>query len=101
MKSVTLLSMFLLLLLDCCSTGEKQIGSNFYQQISVLPFIEGKTQYLMSPFVTAGDRVYIGTDLLGIRQRDHLVRTPFNISVPVSGKFSPCTNRALVETHEL
>ena len=59
MKKVTLLSVLLLLLLDYCSTGEKQIGSNFYQQISGLPYIEGKTQYLMSPFVTAGDRVYI------------------------------------------
>jgi len=59
MRKVTLLSVLLLLLLDYCSTGEKQIESNFYQQISGLPYIEGKTQYLMSPFVTTGDRVYM------------------------------------------
>jgi len=59
MKKITFVSVLLLLLLDCCSKGEKQIGSNFYQQISGLPYLEGKTQYLMSPFVTAGDRVYI------------------------------------------
>ncbi len=59
MKKITLLSMLLLLLLAYCSTGEKQTGSNFYQQTSGLPYIEGKTQYLTSPFVTAGDRVYM------------------------------------------
>jgi glycogen debranching enzyme len=59
MKKITLLSVLLLLLLDYCSTGEKQTGSNFYQQTYGLPYIEGKTQYLTSPFVTAGDRVYI------------------------------------------
>jgi glycogen debranching enzyme len=59
MKKITLLSVLLLLLLNYCSTGEKQIGSNFYQQTSGLPFIEGKAKYLTSPFVTAGDRVYI------------------------------------------
>jgi glycogen debranching enzyme len=59
MKKITLLSGLLLLLLDYCSTSEKQGGSNFYQQTSGLPYIEGKTQYLTSPFVTAGDRVYM------------------------------------------
>jgi len=59
MKKITLLSVLLLLLLNYCSTWEKQIGSNFYQQTSGLPFIEGKAKYLTSPFVTAGDRVYI------------------------------------------
>jgi hypothetical protein len=49
----------MLLLLAYCSPGEKQKRSNFYQQTSGLPYIEGKTQYLTSPFVTAGDRVYI------------------------------------------
>jgi len=37
----------------------RQEKKQLYQQISGLPFIEGKTQYLMSPFVTAGDRVYM------------------------------------------
>jgi glycogen debranching enzyme len=59
MKKITLLYLLLLLLLDYCSTREKQRGSNFYQQTSGIPYIEGKSQYLTSPFVTAGDRVYI------------------------------------------
>jgi glycogen debranching enzyme len=48
-----------LIFLSCCSTPEKQTGNYLYQQISSLESIEGKPQYLASPFVTAGDRVYI------------------------------------------
>ncbi len=59
MKKTTLLSVFLFLLLDFCSTREKHTGSHFYQLISGLTFIEGKPQYLTSPFVTCGDRVYM------------------------------------------
>jgi hypothetical protein len=59
MKKMALLSVLLLLLLNYCSTSEKQAESNFYQQTSGLPYIEGKTQYLTSPFVTSGDRVYM------------------------------------------
>ena len=35
------------------------MGNNFYHQTMEMPYIEGKTEYLASPFVTAGDRVYI------------------------------------------
>lgn len=59
MKKIALLSTLLLFLLNYCSTSEKQAGSNFYQQTSGLSYIEGKPQYLTSPFVTAGDRVYM------------------------------------------
>ena len=48
-----------LLLLTCCSTPEKRVENSFYKQTSGLPAIEGKAQYLASPFVTAGDRVYM------------------------------------------
>ncbi|MBP9927425.1 MAG: glycogen debranching protein [Cyclobacteriaceae bacterium] len=48
-----------LLLIYACSPQERQTRDNLYQQISELPAIEGKSQYLSSPFVTAGDRVYI------------------------------------------
>ncbi len=48
-----------MLLLIGCSTPEKQPAGNLFEKVSDLPFIEGKQQYLASPFVTAGDRVYI------------------------------------------
>ncbi|MBK8292320.1 MAG: hypothetical protein IPK96_16655 [Flammeovirgaceae bacterium] len=48
-----------LVLIYACSPTERQIGDNLYQRISALPSIEGKSQYLTSPFVTAGDRVYL------------------------------------------
>lgn len=51
--------MLLLILLDYCSISEKHMGNNFYHQTSGMPYIEGKTEYLTSPFVTAGDRVYM------------------------------------------
>lgn len=46
-------------MLASCSTTEKQTETNLLQEVSKLSFIEGKSQYLASPFVTAGDRVYI------------------------------------------
>lgn len=42
-----------------CSTPEHQTNSIFYPQIIKLDAIQGKPQYLASPFVTAGDRIYI------------------------------------------
>jgi hypothetical protein len=51
-------ALFILLLVSC-SPPEKQTGGNLYQEISKLTSIEGKPQYLASPFVTAGDRVYM------------------------------------------
>jgi glycogen debranching enzyme len=57
-KLIPLISAFLILLTSC-SAPEKQTGSYLYQQTSRLESIEGKPQYLASPFVTAGDRVYI------------------------------------------
>jgi glycogen debranching enzyme len=50
---------FLVVLLISCSPPEKQPTENLFQKVSDLAFIEGKEQYLASPFVTAGDRVYI------------------------------------------
>jgi glycogen debranching enzyme len=59
MKKISFFCIFILFLIVCCTKGDKQPGSNFYKKISVLPYIEGKTEYLTSPFVTAGDRVYM------------------------------------------
>jgi glycogen debranching enzyme len=49
----------LFLLISGCSTSEPEIGPGILQELSDLPSIEGKQQYLNSPFVAAGDRVYI------------------------------------------
>jgi hypothetical protein len=49
----------LVLLLVCCSVPETGMKLNIYQEVSRQTFIEGKPQYLTSPFVTAGDRVYL------------------------------------------
>ena len=59
MKILILLPSLFLLLFTRCSTPEKQTEINLFQEVSTLSFIEGKPQYLASPFVTAGDRVYI------------------------------------------
>jgi len=45
----------IILLASCSKSSEKSL----YQQTSSSPSIEGKKQNLASPFVTAGDRVYI------------------------------------------
>ncbi len=52
-------SILVLLALAACSSPEKKTEKNLYQEVSGLPFIAGKPQYLASPFVTAGDRVYL------------------------------------------
>ena len=57
MKSIALLSTIVLMLSSCSSYDQK--GNNLYKQVSGLSSIEGKTQYLASPFVAAGDRVYL------------------------------------------
>ena len=59
MKTITSLSTLLLLLFAGCSTTEHQTKAPYYQEIFQLAAIEGKPRYLSSPFVTAGDRVYI------------------------------------------
>lgn len=48
----------ILLVFTGCSKHEKQSGSLF-PRMAEEPFIEGTSQYLSSPFVTAGDRLYI------------------------------------------
>jgi len=59
MKLTTLHTTIILLLLLNCSTPEKQPVGTFYPEVTSLSFIEGKSQYLSSPYVTAGDRVYL------------------------------------------
>jgi len=56
---ITTHSILVLLALAACSSPEKKTEKNLYQEVSGLPFIAGKPQYLASPFVTAGDRVYL------------------------------------------
>ena len=57
MKIITLLSS--LLLLVGCSSPDTQIQSYLHEEVIKLPSIDGKPHYLASPFVTAGDRVYL------------------------------------------
>jgi glycogen debranching enzyme len=53
----TLVALFLFLLISCSSpVNNDEINT---REMEMLPSIEGKTQYLGSPFVTAGDRVYL------------------------------------------
>ena len=59
MKFTFFLSALALLQLFCCSTPDKEPSGNFSQQVSGMAYIGGKRQYLASPFITAGDRVYI------------------------------------------
>ena len=54
MKPISTTLVFLLLL--SCSTPEQQ---QYYLFTTSQPSIVGKPQYLQSPFVTAGDRVYM------------------------------------------
>ena len=49
----------LVLLIPGCSRSGRNNSSHFYQQLTDLPSLTGKPQYLASPFVTAGDRVYL------------------------------------------
>ena len=46
-------------LLVACGTPGVQSGISFKDQLENAPAITGKTAYLNSPFVTAGDRVYM------------------------------------------
>ena len=59
MKKVIIFSLLILFLPLHSSAVENHNAGNFYQQVSGLPYIEGKPSYLASPFVTAGDRVYM------------------------------------------
>lgn len=61
MKKISLICVLpsFLLLFDLCTADRTLRDAGYFQQISSLPFIEGKTEYLASPFVTAGDRVYM------------------------------------------
>ncbi|MEJ1221763.1 alpha-L-rhamnosidase-related protein [Sediminicola sp. 1XM1-17] len=47
----------LALTLICCKT--ENVGLNFEKALNSTPHIEGKKEYLNSPFVTAGNRVYM------------------------------------------
>jgi hypothetical protein len=49
----------LFLLLAGCAAPETKNSPSFYKKISALESIKGKSQYLASPFVAAGDRVYL------------------------------------------
>lgn len=46
-----------LLIVGCSADGPSQL--DLFSRIPMIDSIEGKAQYLQSPFVTAGDRVYI------------------------------------------
>ena len=59
MKIIIRLSTLLLFVIGGCSTAEKQSESSLNLEVISLSFIEGKPQYLASPCVTAGDRVYM------------------------------------------
>ena len=52
------LALFFFLIAFGCSTSEPQEVS-LHTNVSELPFIEGKSQYLASSYVTAGNRVYM------------------------------------------
>ncbi len=49
----------LFLLVAGCSAPETKNSPSFYKKISALESIKGKSQYVASPFVAAGDRVYL------------------------------------------
>jgi glycogen debranching enzyme len=51
--------LIILLLFDHCTADKTFRETSYYKQMSGLPYIEGKTEYLASPYVTAGDRVYM------------------------------------------
>lgn len=59
MKLALALFFLTLLLLSACSISEQERGAGLYSQTSGLPAIDGKPEYLATPFVTAGDRVYL------------------------------------------
>lgn len=59
MKTRGKLLIVLLSGLMACSPSEQTSENSLSKLTSELTFIEGKPQYLSSPFVTAGDRVYL------------------------------------------
>ncbi len=61
MKKINLLSVlvFLFSISVSCTADKSLKGIDIYKQVSGLPHIEGKSEYLASPFVTAGDRLYM------------------------------------------
>jgi glycogen debranching enzyme len=59
MKLITCLVILIAILISGCSTSEKKPSVSLSSEIQELSSIEGKQQYLASPFVTAGDRVYL------------------------------------------
>ncbi len=48
---------FMLLFMNCSQQGKH--SGHFYGQLTNMPSLSGKPEYLASPFVTAGDRVYL------------------------------------------
>jgi hypothetical protein len=58
MKIISL-TIVLFVFLAACTSTDQYSESNLPVVIDSLPSIEGKAQYLASPFVTAGDRVYL------------------------------------------
>jgi len=59
MKTIAPLSTLILFLTAGCASTEHQTRTPYYQDILNLTAIQGKAPYLASPFVTAGDRIYI------------------------------------------
>ncbi len=59
MKTRAQVLIFLLSGLLACSPSEQTSKDSLYKHTSELTSIEGKSQYLNSPFVTSGDRVYL------------------------------------------
>jgi glycogen debranching enzyme len=57
-KTIGLSSLFLLIIAGC-SPSDRNHRGHFYQQLKDLPSLTGKSAYIASPYVTAGDRVYI------------------------------------------
>ena len=110
MKKIVILSVLTLLMLDYSSASERDRGRNFYQQISGLSYLEGKPEYLASPFVTAGDRVYmigyqdgsfpdlgwhINGEMGGIWDHPIKLLDGFNAKISVQGSDdSYCLNKA-------
>ena len=110
MKKIVILSVLTLLMLDYSSASERDRGRNFYQQISGLSYLEGKPEYLASPYVTAGDRVYmigyqdgsfpdmgwhIDGEMGGIWDHPIKLMDGFNAKISVKGSNdSYCLNKA-------
>ena len=110
MKIIRTLLSFVILTSIGCSTLEKQSKLNQTIKSSDLHSIEGKPQYLTSPFVTAGDRLYmigyqdgsfpdlgwhIGGEMGGIWDHPVKLMSGFsaNISIPGSND-SYCLDKA-------